>query len=96
MQMILKLRCAPGALRPVDPSVNFISVQGVQVTRIANGFLRASTGAICNLGGHHWRIEQCRLHAINSSGVECSDRAGEYADTNNPYRRHMAMVIILL
>ena len=75
-------------IAPSNPAVNFVSLQGLEVTRVANGFLRTTTGAICNLGGSHWRVEYCTVHSINSSGVECSDLASEYKDRDNPWRRH--------
>jgi hypothetical protein len=80
------------AVRPVGiaadgPGVDYVSIQGLHVTRIANGFLRTSTGAICNRAGSHWRIEHCELSEINSSGIECSDVACEPADKDNPWRK---------
>jgi len=66
--------------RPCEVGLGFIRVAGLTFQHCANGLVRASTGAVTALGGHHWLIDHNTVRDINSSGIECSDFAFERKD----------------
>ena len=84
-----ELAVRPHNLSAHGVEINFFSIQGLRFTRCANGFLRMGAAALCNSGGHHWRVEHCVVDHVNSAGIECSDRACEGLDRGHPLHAHI-------
>ncbi len=63
---------------PKALGLNYLALQGLHFAHCANGFLRASTGAVTTRGGGYWIIEDCEIREVNSSGLEFGDNPFEY------------------
>ena len=74
----LELAVQPHLFCPQSLGLNFIALEGLHFSHCANGFLRASTGAVTTRGGGHWIMEDCEISECNSSGLEFGDNPFEY------------------
>lgn len=84
-------------LRPKAVGLDYIRVAGITFQHCANGFLRASTGAVTIRGGAYWILENNHVHQVNGSGLEFGDLAFEYRDPDplNAERHHGAGHVIV-
>jgi hypothetical protein len=69
-------------LCPSALCLDHIAVRNLTFEHCANGFLRASCGAITTRGGGRWLIEDCTIRQVNSAGLEFGNNAFEYRDPN--------------
>ncbi len=74
----LELAVQPHLFCPQRLGLNYIALEGLHFAHCANGFLRASTGAVTTRGGSYWVIEDCDISECNSSGLEFGDHPFEY------------------
>ena len=71
-------------IQPQSIGLGFIRITGLVLEHCANGFLRAGTGALFTMGGHHWIIEKNIVRQVNALGIEIGSSAYERRDPRNP------------
>ena len=80
----LELGVQEHIIQPQTIGLGFIRVSGLILEHCANGFLRAGTGALFTMGGHHWIIEGNTVRQMNALGIEIGSSAYERRDRRNP------------
>ena len=80
----LELGVQEHIIQPQTIGLGFIRVSGLILEHCANGFLRAGTGALFTMGGHHWIIEGNTVRQMNALGIEIGTSAYERRDRRNP------------
>ncbi len=62
-------------LAPDEPGLGYIRVKGFEIRHAGNQFpFMPQEGALSANRGHHWIVEDCHIHGINSVGMDVGRR----------------------